>query len=115
MFDSCKPHQVHTIMNEEGMSSALHQKLLISILAGVTISQLRNWVTQETMVIRAMPNTPSKVHFIISRVSLSYSCFPPRDTRRNDRNLNLPSKLSRGAPPKNSPQHIFRDWARAIS
>lgn len=61
MLDSCKPHQAHTIMNEEGMKSALDGKLLISILAGVTISQLRNWVTPETKVIRAMPNTASKV------------------------------------------------------
>ena len=70
MLDSCKPHQAHTIMNEEGMKSALHEKLLISILAGVTISQLRNWVTEDTRVIRAMPNTPSKVRiYHISHIS----------------------------------------------
>jgi pyrroline-5-carboxylate reductase len=48
-------------MNEEGMKGALHGKLLISILAGVRIIQLRQWVTPETRVIRSMPNTPCKV------------------------------------------------------
>ena len=48
-------------MNEEGIKGALDEKLLISILAGVTIAQIRNWVTPGTRVIRAMPNTPCKV------------------------------------------------------
>ena len=63
------------------MGSALHEKLLISILAGVTITQLRNWVTHETKVIRAMPNTPSKVLVCyISRIYLFLAHVPPRDT-----------------------------------
>ena len=63
------------------MGSALHEKLLISILAGVTITRLRNWVTHETKVIRAMPNTPSKVliyHYISHIPFLTH--VPPRDT-----------------------------------
>ena len=43
------------------MKDALHEKLLISILAGVRITRLRNWVTPETRIVRAMPNTPCKV------------------------------------------------------
>ena len=67
MSDSCKPYQAHEIINEEGMRDALHGKLLISILAGVTIAQMQNWVAPETRVIRAMPNTPCKV--LICQVS----------------------------------------------
>jgi len=57
----CKPQLAHAILTEEGMKEALDQKLLISILAGVTISQLKGWVTPETRVVRAMPNTPCKI------------------------------------------------------
>jgi len=69
MPDSCKPYQAYAILNEEGMEGALRGKLFISILAGVTIAQLLNWVDPMTQmratpvmrVIRAMPNTPCKV------------------------------------------------------
>ena len=43
------------------MKEALDGKLLISILAGVTIAQISAWVLPSTKVIRAMPNTPCKV------------------------------------------------------
>jgi len=43
------------------MTEALEGKLLISILAGVTIRQLTSWVLPSTRVVRAMPNTPCKV------------------------------------------------------
>lgn len=43
------------------MKEALAGKLLISILAGVTISQLQALVGSETRVVRAMPNTPCKI------------------------------------------------------
>lgn len=45
------------------MQEALGKKLLISILAGVTISQLSKMVGPTTEVVRAMPNTPCKVSF----------------------------------------------------
>jgi len=51
----------HSILNEPGIVDALSGKLLISILAGVTISQLTGWVDLSTTVVRAMPNTPCKV------------------------------------------------------
>ncbi|KAE9400734.1 pyrroline-5-carboxylate reductase [Gymnopus androsaceus JB14] len=57
----CKPQVAHAILSEPGMKEALDQKLLISILAGVTISQLSSWVLPSTKVIRAMPNTPCKI------------------------------------------------------
>ncbi len=58
---SCKPQLAHTILEEPGMKEALDNKLLISILAGVTLSQLNEWILPSTTVIRAMPNTPCKV------------------------------------------------------
>ncbi|KAG5647208.1 hypothetical protein DXG03_001167 [Asterophora parasitica] len=58
---ACKPQLAHTILQEPGMKEALEGKLLISILAGVTMRQLSDWVLPSTKVIRAMPNTPCKV------------------------------------------------------
>jgi pyrroline-5-carboxylate reductase len=43
------------------MEEALKGKLLISILAGVTMSQLEDMVPTSTRVVRAMPNTPCKI------------------------------------------------------
>jgi len=57
----CKPQVARAILSEDGMSKALESKLLISILAGVTISQLKALVPPTTKVIRAMPNTPCKI------------------------------------------------------
>jgi pyrroline-5-carboxylate reductase len=61
---SCKPQQAHAILSAEGVRQALDGKLLISILAGVTISQMSEWVLPTTKVIRAMPNTPARVSFV---------------------------------------------------
>jgi len=49
------------LLGEEGMSEALEGKLLVSILAGVKIAALREVVPGSTRVVRAMPNTASKV------------------------------------------------------
>jgi pyrroline-5-carboxylate reductase len=58
---SSKPELAHTIIGEPGMQEALAGKLLISILAGVKIQQMTEWVLPSTKVVRAMPNTPCKV------------------------------------------------------
>ena len=58
---SCKPQLARAILSESGMQEALDKKLLISILAGVTINQLSEMVGPTTKVVRAMPNTPCKV------------------------------------------------------
>ncbi len=65
-FNSCKPQLAHIILSEQGMTEALEGKLLISILAGVTIRQLIGWVSPSTRVVRAMPNTPCKVRCFLS-------------------------------------------------
>ncbi|KAH9043309.1 pyrroline-5-carboxylate reductase [Lactarius pseudohatsudake] len=68
----CKPQVAHLILNETGVKEALAGKLLISILAGVTIAQLSNWVLPSTTVIRAMPNTPCRGMTVVSNL-------PPSD------------------------------------
>ncbi|KAI0665313.1 hypothetical protein C8Q70DRAFT_1049360 [Cubamyces menziesii] len=57
----CKPQLASAILSEPGMREALEGKLLISILAGVTIAQLEAMVGPTTRVVRAMPNTPCKI------------------------------------------------------
>lgn len=54
------------LLGEEGMSEALEGKLLVSILAGVKIAALREVVPDSTRVVRAMPNTASKVRLFFS-------------------------------------------------
>ncbi|NCG20448.1 MAG: pyrroline-5-carboxylate reductase [Rhodobacterales bacterium] len=52
-----KPQVAKTVLSEPGIAEALAGKLLISICAGVNISQLTSWLPH-TAIIRAMPNTP---------------------------------------------------------
>ncbi|KAF7322867.1 Pyrroline-5-carboxylate reductase [Mycena chlorophos] len=69
----CKPQLAHSILGEEGIKEALDGKLLISILAGVTMAQLNAWVLPSTKVIRAMPNTPLQSMTTVSTIPLSPS------------------------------------------
>lgn len=57
----CKPWMAKEILSQPGMSKALEGKLLISILAGTNIQQLKDLCPATTRVVRVMPNTPSKV------------------------------------------------------
>ena len=61
---ACKPHTVKEVLAEQGIKEALDGKLVCSICAGLRIEQIRAWVTEGTKVVRAMPNTPSKVSLI---------------------------------------------------
>lgn len=56
-----KPNIAKIILHEEGMKEAIEGKIVVSICAGVTMSQLQSWVAPSTTVVRAMPNTPCKV------------------------------------------------------
>ncbi|KAH9926165.1 pyrroline-5-carboxylate reductase [Fomitopsis serialis] len=89
----CKPQQAHNILNEPGVKEALDGKLLISILAGVTISQIAAWVLPSTKVIRAMPNTPCKIREGMTVVST----LPPSSTQELDKSiiLNIFSSIGR--------------------
>jgi len=76
----CKPQMADSILRAPGMSSALESKLLISILAGVTISQLTALVPASSRVVRAMPNTPCRIREGMTVVSaIPTSSSPTRD------------------------------------
>jgi pyrroline-5-carboxylate reductase len=52
-----KPQRLPTLLDNTPLASALADKLVISIAAGVTLSQLTRWLPRSALV-RAMPNTP---------------------------------------------------------
>jgi pyrroline-5-carboxylate reductase len=58
---ACKPHMVADVLAEQGLREALAGKLVCSICAGLRIEQMQAWLDPSTKVVRAMPNTPSKV------------------------------------------------------
>lgn len=55
-----KPHVVSPILQEVS-SKVTHEKLFLSIAAGVTLETLEKNLPSQTRVIRAMPNTPALV------------------------------------------------------
>jgi pyrroline-5-carboxylate reductase len=65
IYFSCKPQGAYPVLNESGIKEALVGKLLISILTGVTIAQLSNWVHPSTTVVRAMPNVACRVRLCL--------------------------------------------------
>jgi pyrroline-5-carboxylate reductase len=80
---ACKPYMVKEVLSEEGMATALHGKLLISILAGVTESQIVSTLadandnkTVQCRVVRAMPNTASLIRESMTVIGISN---PPLD------------------------------------
>lgn len=54
-----KPYLAEGVVR--GMAPALPGKLLLSIAAGVTLAQLRDWTNGACAVVRCMPNTPALV------------------------------------------------------
>jgi len=81
----CKPQIAHKLLSEPGLKEALDGKLMISILAGVTMRQLLNWVLPSTKVIRAMPNTPCKIREGMTVVSN----LPPSPDAEKDHTIIL--------------------------
>ncbi|ORY60406.1 pyrroline-5-carboxylate reductase [Leucosporidium creatinivorum] len=73
----CKPQLAALLLLAPGMSEALEGKLLISILAGTTISMMREWVPASCTVVRSMPNTPSKIREGMTVLST----LPPSDPK----------------------------------
>jgi pyrroline-5-carboxylate reductase len=55
-----KPQMVEGLLDADEEREALTGKLLISICAGITLSQLKRWVP-DAYTIRAMPNTPALI------------------------------------------------------
>lgn len=56
-----KPQRIKEFMTEPGMQEALHNKMIVSIAAGATINTIASLVSDSTKVVRAMPNTPSRI------------------------------------------------------
>ena len=52
-----KPQTVGTVLDDDAMRKALEGKVVVSIAAGVSVSQLEQWLPL-SHVVRAMPNTP---------------------------------------------------------
>lgn len=108
-FISCKPQLAHSILGEEGLKEALDGKLLISILAGVTMSQIIGWVLPSTKVIRAMPNTPCKVgpsNFHRHDISPD-NAYVLIDPRGDDRSLHHPVLPRFRNRPRYHPQDLL--------
>lgn len=99
----------NTIFNEPGMKEALQDKLLISVLAGVTIPQLCKWAAPSTIVVRAMPNTPCKVRtifcWLIPRVRLTSS-----DPRRDDSCYTNTTWPTSRASSRDNPEYFLVNW-----
>ncbi|KAL2201435.1 pyrroline-5-carboxylate reductase dimerization-domain-containing protein [Corynascus similis CBS 632.67] len=83
---ACKPYMVKEVLSEPGMAAALEGKLLISILAGVTESQIETTLAAANndsgvpprgcRVVRAMPNTASLIRESMTVIGISN---PPLD------------------------------------
>ncbi|MDR1577518.1 MAG: pyrroline-5-carboxylate reductase [Deltaproteobacteria bacterium] len=54
-----KPHQVLAALNQD--KQALDRQLFISIAAGVTLADLKQWLPPQAKVIRVIPNLPALV------------------------------------------------------
>ncbi|CAO1614235.1 unnamed protein product [Parajaminaea phylloscopi] len=76
----CKPQMVEDILAEQGMKEALQGKLLVSICAGLRIEQMEQWVDKSTKVVRAMPNTPSKIREGMTILTPVPASAPPLDS-----------------------------------
>lgn len=73
----CKPQMFRDILTTPGIQDALANKLLISILAGVTVDQIEQCLYPDgppqdaCRVVRAMPNTASKVRESMTVIATS--------------------------------------------
>lgn len=77
----CKPYMVNDVLGVDGMTKALHGKLLISICAGVPVEQLQKALYKdgsgECTIVRAMPNTASAIRESMTVIATS---VPPLST-----------------------------------
>lgn len=82
----CKPQMVQEVLDVPGMREALKGKLLISILAGVTVPQIETTLydsphkmphEERCRVVRVMPNTAAVVRESMTVVATSSPPLPP--------------------------------------
>lgn len=89
MLLGCKPQMVQDILDVEGMREALKGKLLISILAGVPVSQIEEVLYGSVShkdpeeegrcrIVRVMPNTASLVRESMTVIATSRPPLPPK-------------------------------------
>ncbi|GAA6017972.1 hypothetical protein JCM10207_002726 [Rhodosporidiobolus poonsookiae] len=79
----CKPQLAAHVLLQPGMTEALEGKLLISILAGTTISMMREWVPESCTVVRSMPNTPAKIREGMTVISSLDPALPKTPVNRD--------------------------------
>jgi pyrroline-5-carboxylate reductase len=79
----CKPYMVNDILAVDGMKEALEGKLLISICAGVPVSQMETALygagegdKTGCTIVRAMPNTASGIRESMTVVAISTPPLP---------------------------------------
>lgn len=84
---ACKPQMFREILGADGVKEALKGKLLISILAGVTVAQIEEFLYGDVSyedpdklgrcrIIRAMPNTASQVRESMTVIATSNPPLP---------------------------------------
>ncbi|KAK4193555.1 putative pyrroline-5-carboxylate reductase [Podospora australis] len=80
----CKPYMIKEVLSEPGVAPALEGKLLISILAGVTESQLASTLAAANdgkavncTIVRAMPNTASLIRESMTVIGISNPPLEP--------------------------------------
>ena len=91
MLLACKPYNLSAVLQEEGIREALAGKLLISILAGVSVSQIENTIYGEgsneflpadptvdgrCRIVRVMPNTASLIRESMTVIASSNPPLP---------------------------------------
>ncbi|KAK9719021.1 delta 1-pyrroline-5-carboxylate reductase [Basidiobolus ranarum] len=86
-----KPQMAKLVLQDEKVYEQLKDKILISICAGITLSQLQDWTPDSTVVIRAMPNTPCKIREGMTVLG----CLPNTSHEHRDLALGLFSPLGR--------------------
>ena len=85
MLLACKPYNLSAVLQEEGIREALRGKLLISILAGVSVSQIEKCVYSgagifdegvRCRIVRVMPNTASLIRESMTVIATSDPPLP---------------------------------------
>lgn len=83
MILACKPQLLDTVLSQPGIAKALRGKLLISILAGVPVSQIESALRandpdadERCIVVRAMPNTASLIRESMTVIATSSPPLP---------------------------------------
>lgn len=80
---ACKPQQLGIVLSEPGVAHALRGKFLISILAGVPVSQIQStlqeadpYPSDPCTVVRVMPNTAALIRESMTVIATSVPPLP---------------------------------------